>query len=183
MIILSAALDLVPPSTPKGIIAFCNIAPELVAKVGWPYFLKGKIQYTKRLIGCCAMSFLGMIVSRRDISSRIMLELTVLYFCPRLSPFSTICTCDCLASVWRLFLQARIRHTVMRLGTDSRFRLGRTNFPPTINNLFAFIGCWSQCWVIPSLSLRQPNSTLSKLFCLRYRCGRTCGSIPLVGDA
>jgi len=62
VIILSAALDLVPPSTPKGIIAFCNIAPALVAKVGWPYFLKGKIRYTKRLIGCCVLSFFGMIV-------------------------------------------------------------------------------------------------------------------------
>ncbi|KAF8752177.1 Batten's disease protein Cln3 [Rhizoctonia solani] len=29
VVILSAALDLVPPSTPKGIIAFCNIAPSL----------------------------------------------------------------------------------------------------------------------------------------------------------
>ncbi|KAJ3858991.1 hypothetical protein EV359DRAFT_86937 [Lentinula novae-zelandiae] len=36
VIILSAALDLVPPLTPTGIIAFCNIAPALVAKVGWP---------------------------------------------------------------------------------------------------------------------------------------------------
>ena len=62
VIILSAALDLVPPSTPKGIIAFCNIAPALVAKVGWPYMLKGKIRYVKRLLGCCLMSVLGMIV-------------------------------------------------------------------------------------------------------------------------
>ncbi|KAG6857514.1 hypothetical protein H0H87_002139 [Tephrocybe sp. NHM501043] len=62
VIILSAALDLVPPSTPKGIIAFCNIAPALVAKVGWPYFLKGRIRYTKRLIGCCLLSSFGMIV-------------------------------------------------------------------------------------------------------------------------
>ncbi|KAF9045531.1 batten's disease protein Cln3 [Panaeolus papilionaceus] len=62
VIILSAALDLVPPSTPKGIIAFCNIAPALVAKVGWPYVLKGRIRYTKRLLGCCALSVLGMLV-------------------------------------------------------------------------------------------------------------------------
>ncbi|EJD51881.1 batten's disease protein Cln3 [Auricularia subglabra TFB-10046 SS5] len=62
VIILSAALDLVPPNTPKGIIAFCNIAPALVAKVGWPYLLKGRIRYMKRLIGCCALSVLGMIV-------------------------------------------------------------------------------------------------------------------------
>ncbi|KZV95981.1 batten's disease protein Cln3 [Exidia glandulosa HHB12029] len=62
VIILSAALDLVPPSTPKGIIAFCNIAPALVAKVGWPYLLKGRIRYMKRLIGCCVLAVLGMVV-------------------------------------------------------------------------------------------------------------------------
>ncbi|PPQ97278.1 hypothetical protein CVT26_006671 [Gymnopilus dilepis] len=62
VIILSAALDLVPPSTPKGIIAFCNIAPALVAKVAWPYVLKGRIRYTKRLLGCCLLSTLGMLV-------------------------------------------------------------------------------------------------------------------------
>jgi battenin len=65
VIILSAALDLVPPSTPKGIIAFCNIAPALIAKIGWPYLLKGRIQYAKRLIGCCSLSVLGMIVRHK----------------------------------------------------------------------------------------------------------------------
>lgn len=63
VIILSAALDLVPPSTPKGIIAFCNIAPALVAKLGWPYLLKGRIRYTKRLVGCTSLSVAGMVVS------------------------------------------------------------------------------------------------------------------------
>ncbi|KAF8178080.1 batten's disease protein Cln3 [Mycena galopus ATCC 62051] len=62
VIILSAALDLVPPSTPKGIIAFCNIAPALAAKVGWPYILKGKIRYAKRLLGCCLLSAFGMLI-------------------------------------------------------------------------------------------------------------------------
>ncbi|KAF9022195.1 batten's disease protein Cln3 [Hymenopellis radicata] len=62
VIILSAALDLVPPSTPKGIIAFCNIAPALVVKVGWPYVLKGRIRYKKRVFGCCFLSVLGMMV-------------------------------------------------------------------------------------------------------------------------
>ncbi|KAI0628073.1 batten's disease protein Cln3 [Trametes polyzona] len=62
VIILSAALDLVPPSTPKGIIAFCNIFPALVAKLGWPYILKGRIRYARRLIGCTAISFSGMLV-------------------------------------------------------------------------------------------------------------------------
>ncbi|KAI0342458.1 batten's disease protein Cln3 [Trametopsis cervina] len=62
VIILSAALDLVPPSTPKGIIAFCNIFPALLAKIGWPYVLKGRIRYAKRLIGCCVLSVTGMAV-------------------------------------------------------------------------------------------------------------------------
>ncbi|KZT28273.1 batten disease protein Cln3 [Neolentinus lepideus HHB14362 ss-1] len=62
VIILSAALDLVPPSTPKGIIAFCNIFPALVAKIGWPYVLKGQIRYARRLNGCCLLSVLGMAV-------------------------------------------------------------------------------------------------------------------------
>ena len=63
VIILSAALDLVPPSVPKGVILFCNIAPALVAKIGWPYILKGRIRYAKRLTGCCVLSSLGMLVS------------------------------------------------------------------------------------------------------------------------
>ncbi|PCH36868.1 batten's disease protein Cln3 [Wolfiporia cocos MD-104 SS10] len=62
VIILSAALDLVPPSTPKGIIAFCNIFPSLLAKFGWPYLLKGRIRYARRLVGCCLISMSGMAV-------------------------------------------------------------------------------------------------------------------------
>ncbi|KAI9442411.1 batten's disease protein Cln3 [Lactarius indigo] len=62
VIILSAALDLVPPSTPKGIIAFWNIAPSIVAKFSWPYILKGRIRYVRRVIGCCFLSVMGMIV-------------------------------------------------------------------------------------------------------------------------
>jgi hypothetical protein len=62
VIILSAALDLVPPSTPKGIIAFCNIAPSLCVKATWPYLLKGRVRYVRRLTGCCILSVLGMVV-------------------------------------------------------------------------------------------------------------------------
>ncbi|KAH7882994.1 batten's disease protein Cln3 [Phlebopus sp. FC_14] len=74
VIILSAALDLVPPSTPKGIIAFSNIAPALLAKIGWPYILKGKIRYTRRVVGCCLLSFVGMLVIalRDSLSSRLL---------------------------------------------------------------------------------------------------------------
>ena len=63
VIILSAALDLVPSSTPKGLIAFCNITPSFIAKAVWPYLLKGTIRYHRRIVGCCVMSVLGMIVS------------------------------------------------------------------------------------------------------------------------
>ena len=70
VIILSAALDLVPPSTPKGIIAFFNIAPGLVAKISWPYILKGRIRYAKRLLGCCLLSAFGMIVCFANASDR-----------------------------------------------------------------------------------------------------------------
>ncbi|EJU01293.1 batten's disease protein Cln3 [Dacryopinax primogenitus] len=62
VIILSAALDLVPPSTPKGIIAFANIAPAMVSKVVWPYALKGKIRYAQRVWGCTLLSVGGMII-------------------------------------------------------------------------------------------------------------------------
>ncbi|KDQ09562.1 hypothetical protein BOTBODRAFT_117036 [Botryobasidium botryosum FD-172 SS1] len=65
VIILSAALDLVPPSTPKGLVLFCDIAPSLLAKLGWPYILKGRIRYTKRVLGCCFLSVLGMLVVAR----------------------------------------------------------------------------------------------------------------------
>lgn len=74
VIILSAALDLVPPSTPKGIIAFCNIAPALIAKVGWPYLLRGKIRYTKRLLSCCVLSVSGMLIvaAFETLSARLL---------------------------------------------------------------------------------------------------------------
>jgi len=63
VIILSAALDLVPPSTPKGIIAFCNITPALFVKVGWPYLFRGRVHYARRIMGCCMSGFIGMLVS------------------------------------------------------------------------------------------------------------------------
>lgn len=64
VIILSAALDLVPASTPKGIVAFFNIAPSLLAKIGWPFLSRGRIRYGRRVGFCTVVSWLGMIVSR-----------------------------------------------------------------------------------------------------------------------
>ncbi|KAK0451843.1 batten's disease protein Cln3 [Armillaria borealis] len=61
VIILSAALDLVPPSTPKGIIAFCNIAPALIVKVGWPVLGMIVVAFSDalsmRLLGISLASF------------------------------------------------------------------------------------------------------------------------------
>ena len=74
VIILSAALDLVPASTPKGVIAFCNIAPSFLAKFCWPYLLKGTIRYGRRVVGCCIMSVLGMIVSDVVCSRAVNLD-------------------------------------------------------------------------------------------------------------
>ncbi|KAG8875582.1 battenin CLN3 protein [Tulasnella sp. 331] len=59
VVILSAALDLVPPSTPKGLIAFCNIFPALVAKIGvlGMTVVAGFDSLGMRLLGICLASF------------------------------------------------------------------------------------------------------------------------------
>lgn len=64
VIILSAALDLVPAETPKGIIAFFNVFPSLMVKVGWPLLSNGTIRYGKRVAFCTTVSWLGIVVSR-----------------------------------------------------------------------------------------------------------------------
>lgn len=63
VIILSAALDLVPASTPKGTVAFFNIFPALLAKTVWPYLSRGDIRYHRRIYACTVCSWLGMVVS------------------------------------------------------------------------------------------------------------------------
>ncbi|GAA5854004.1 hypothetical protein JCM9279_003759 [Rhodotorula babjevae] len=63
VVILSAALDLVDKaSTPKGLILFVNIAPALLVKVGWPYFVPGPARYARRVGWCTALSFGGILV-------------------------------------------------------------------------------------------------------------------------
>ncbi|VDB87170.1 unnamed protein product [Peniophora sp. CBMAI 1063] len=62
VIVLSAALDLVPAYVPKGVVAFFNIAPAFAAKVLWPILSKGTIRYWRRLAGCCTLSVLGMVI-------------------------------------------------------------------------------------------------------------------------
>ena len=36
----------------------------MLAKLGWPYLLRGRVRYARRLVGCAAISILGMWVSR-----------------------------------------------------------------------------------------------------------------------
>ncbi|GAA6023232.1 hypothetical protein JCM11491_006488 [Sporobolomyces phaffii] len=62
VVILSAALDLVDKATtPKGLILFVNIAPALLVKVGWPYFVPGQPRYQARVTSCSALSFAGIL--------------------------------------------------------------------------------------------------------------------------
>ncbi|GAA5976819.1 hypothetical protein JCM5350_007257 [Sporobolomyces pararoseus] len=63
VVILSAALDLVDKATtPKGLILFVNIAPALLVKIGWPYFVPGKPRYKQRISSCSALSFSGILI-------------------------------------------------------------------------------------------------------------------------
>lgn len=48
---------------PKGVILFVNITPALLVKIGWPYFVPGRVRYGRRVLGCSLISFLGIIVS------------------------------------------------------------------------------------------------------------------------
>ena len=61
VIILSAALSILPPDTPKGVLLFANIAPALLVKLGWPYLVRGQVQYARRIFSCSLLSFLGML--------------------------------------------------------------------------------------------------------------------------
>ncbi|WRT69193.1 uncharacterized protein IL334_006177 [Kwoniella shivajii] len=60
VIILSAALDLVSSSTPKGVVALFNIFPALLTKVVWPLVSNGKIRYARRVGLCTCISWLGI---------------------------------------------------------------------------------------------------------------------------
>jgi len=63
VVILSAALDLVPSTTPKGLILFFNIFPSLLAKAFWPYVSKGTVRYGKRVFANLALGVGGIAVS------------------------------------------------------------------------------------------------------------------------
>ncbi|PWN46491.1 hypothetical protein IE53DRAFT_304619, partial [Violaceomyces palustris] len=62
VVILTAALELLPKGVPTGLVSLANIAPALVAKAVWPYLLKGRVRYTKRVSSCASLSFVGMMI-------------------------------------------------------------------------------------------------------------------------
>ena len=62
VVILTAALELLPQGVPTGLVSFANIFPALIAKAVWPYVLKGSVRYTKRVWSCAALSFFGMLL-------------------------------------------------------------------------------------------------------------------------
>jgi len=62
VVILSAALDLVPSTTPKGLILFFNIFPSLLAKAFWPYVSRGTVRYGKRIFANLVMGVGGIAI-------------------------------------------------------------------------------------------------------------------------
>lgn len=61
VIILSAALDLVGPSVPKGVVLLCDVIPSFLMKLCAPYFIHA-IPYSLRVILFSAFSAVGMLL-------------------------------------------------------------------------------------------------------------------------
>lgn len=60
VIILSAALDLVGPNVPKGVVLLADVIPSFLAKLCAPYFIH-KIPYHVRILFFVALSACGML--------------------------------------------------------------------------------------------------------------------------
>lgn len=61
MIILSAALDLVGPDVPKGVVLLADVIPSFLTKLCAPYFIH-KIPYNVRILVFVAISACGMLI-------------------------------------------------------------------------------------------------------------------------
>ncbi|KAL2073032.1 hypothetical protein VTL71DRAFT_10356 [Oculimacula yallundae] len=59
VIILSAALDLVGPSVPKGVVLLADVLPSFLTKLIAPYFIHA-VPYSVRIIAMCGLSAAGM---------------------------------------------------------------------------------------------------------------------------
>ena len=61
MIILSAALDLVGPSVPKGVVLLCDVIPSFLIKLLAPYLIQN-VSYSIRIVVFSAISAGGMLL-------------------------------------------------------------------------------------------------------------------------
>ncbi|KAF1997871.1 batten's disease protein Cln3 [Amniculicola lignicola CBS 123094] len=61
VIILSAALDLVGPSVPKGVVLLADVIPSFITKLCAPYFIH-KIPYNIRILIFVGLSACGMLI-------------------------------------------------------------------------------------------------------------------------
>ncbi|KAL3439381.1 CLN3 protein-domain-containing protein [Aspergillus tetrazonus] len=61
VIILSAALDLVGPNVPKGVVLLADVLPSFGTKLVAPYFIH-TVPYSMRIVICVVLSALGMLV-------------------------------------------------------------------------------------------------------------------------
>lgn len=61
VIILSAALDLVGPNVPKGVVLLADVIPSFFTKLCAPYFIQ-QVPYHARVLVFVALSALGMLV-------------------------------------------------------------------------------------------------------------------------
>ncbi|PWN95226.1 batten's disease protein Cln3 [Tilletiopsis washingtonensis] len=62
VVILTAAVELLPAGVPTGVVALTNIAPALLAKAVWPYALRGQVRYARRIAACALLSAVGMLL-------------------------------------------------------------------------------------------------------------------------
>src|SRR5256885_1983677 len=62
VIILSAALDLVGPSVPKGVVLLADVAPSFLTKLLAPSLNIHKVPYSIRILVFVALSVCGMLL-------------------------------------------------------------------------------------------------------------------------
>ncbi|KAF9922634.1 battenin CLN3 protein [Linnemannia zychae] len=72
VVILSAAVDLVGATVPKGVVLLADIAPSLLIKSIAPYFVH-KFPYSARVVMCASLSFSAVVLIARANSITIRL--------------------------------------------------------------------------------------------------------------
>ncbi|KAI6245729.1 hypothetical protein HI914_06283 [Erysiphe necator] len=80
VIILSAALDLVGPLIPKGLVLVVDVFPSFLVKSIAPYFLIHKVSYPIRIIIMCVLSAGGLLTIALSQQNQIILKLSGVVF-------------------------------------------------------------------------------------------------------